>query len=164
MAVSLIDQFFHLTYKSIMAAQSLASGEASPSPSASRAPPGGSGVGTYKSRKFKSNRSTGGQSTSSPTPGPDQTNNGKSTATGKQQTPQQTSPSSNNVTHKARKHLNLHAVQVALAENEDGVESMRREVSQFQEVRKEGGWGWVGGFSIPAIARCGAPGRASHFF
>ncbi|GMH94753.1 hypothetical protein TrVE_jg11067 [Triparma verrucosa] len=94
------------------------------SASASSTKPGG---GTFKGRKFKpsalaspSPNSKTGPNTEGKTPKAPLTTDSNKEA-----------PSSQ---HKGRKHLNLAAVQLALAENEDGVETMKREVSEFQET------------------------------
>lgn len=99
-----------------------------------------SGAGrTYPSRKFKS--PAGGNFG---TPVPPQLG-GPSPA-------KQTSPQT--VQHKHRKHLNLAAVQSALSENEDGVDSMRREIGEYQEVRRSSFGtreGWIFWVSVPSL-------------
>ncbi|GMH88058.1 hypothetical protein TL16_g11046 [Triparma laevis f. inornata] len=82
--------------------------------------------GTFKGRKFKPS------TLSSPSPN---SKTGPNTEGKTPKAPQTNSDTNNNPSaHKGRKHLNLAAVQLALAENEDGVETMKREVSEFQET------------------------------
>ncbi|GMI11909.1 hypothetical protein TrRE_jg1473, partial [Triparma retinervis] len=100
-------------------------GLTTPRDDASRASSHSGNGRTYPSRRFKSPAGVGAHGTPVP---PQVTPGGPSSPTkGKGGSPNA------GPTHKMRKHLNLAAVQMALQENDDGVESMKREVSEYQE-------------------------------